>query len=126
MPLQSVIDANKRGRMRGVFMCDAFDGGFCNSSDLAHARRRILLDALFESIKTDRVSVDVILILKAVANNDMHHGKRQRAISARHNRYMLVGLIPGTSAQRIDGDNLCAARTRLQDVPPEVDVRGDD
>src|SRR5688500_17285328 len=106
-------------------MRHSLDGGFWNAGDVADKSWRIFQHSCFQLVKTQGVPVDVILVLKTVTQDDMHHCERKGPIRARHNRNMLVRLLSGSSAQRIDRHDLCSSRPRFQYVSPEMNVRRD-
>ena len=74
----------------------------------------------------DGVPREVVAVLEAVAEDDVHHPERERRVGAGQQREVPVRLLGGPRAVRVDRDQPRAAPARLLDERPQVDVRADD
>ena len=64
--------------------------------------------------------------MQPFADDDVHHGERQRDIAARIDEEVLVAGRAGAIAVRVDGVELRAVAPRFHDERPEVDVGAED
>ncbi len=64
--------------------------------------------------------------MQVFADDDVHHGERQRGIAARVDEEVLVRGGSGAVAVRIDDVELRAVAPRFDDERPEMDVRAED
>jgi hypothetical protein len=74
------------------------------------------------SVEAAGVARDVIGVVQVLADDDVHHGERQRGVAAGIDEEMLVGGRAGAVAVRIDGVELRAVAPRFHDERPQVDV----
>ena len=56
----------------------------------------------------DRVALDVVAVLQAVAEDHVHHAQGQRGVGAGQEGQVLVRLLGGARAEGIDGHQLRA------------------
>jgi hypothetical protein len=96
--------------------------------DAACARRalgRPLGGPRRERVVSDRVAVDVVAVDQIFGNQHVHHRKRERTVGARHERDVLVALLCGGAAIRIDRDQPRAAALGFLRTRPEVKIGRD-
>ena len=87
---------------------------------------RPVADALAQAVEAFGVAGDVIGVVEAFADDDVHHGQRQRGIAAGIDEEVVVGGRAGAVAVRIDGVELRAVAARFHDERPEMDVGAED
>ena len=109
VPLKTVVQPNELRGCCCIFLRQTFNCGFGDSGDLAYARRRVVEKASAKFLDAECEAVDVVLIMQAITENDVHHSERERAVRAGHNRNVLVGLFRSSRAEWVDGDDLRAS-----------------
>ena len=90
-----------------------------------HALRRVLPHAIDQRLVADGVARHVVVIDEAVADDDVHHGERERGVAGGFDLKVPVGRLRRARPDRIDDDDLRAAPLRLADKRPVVQVRDD-
>ena len=86
-------------------------------------RWRILLRAGFKLVVAQRVFVDVVVIHQVLGDDHVHHAQRQGPVCSRADLDMPVGLLGGTSADRVDDHDFSTILLCLEDEGPGVQVR---
>ncbi len=123
--LHAVIQADRRRPRGGVLARQADDLFRGDAGEFRRALRRPLADALAQLVEAFGVVRHVVRVVQALADDDVHHGQRQRRIAARIDEEVLVRRRAGAVAVRIDDVKLRAVAPRLHDERPEMDVRAE-
>src|SRR5271165_2230884 len=87
--------------------------------------RGVTLNALGQLLVSDGVIPDVGLIGESLADDDVHHGQRERAVGAGPDRDVPVRVRGRPVPDRVDHHDLGAAALRLGHERPQVQVRRD-
>ena len=120
--LHAVVDANDGRRGRGVIVGEALDIGDGNAGQGRNVVGWVVRDAFAELIEAAGPAGDVVLIVEAVADDDMHHAQRESRVGAGIDRNVPVRGAGGACGVGIDDDELCAVAAGFFDEGPEVDV----
>ena len=73
-----------------------------------------------ERVETDRVAGDEFGVVKALADNDVHHAERERGVGARTNHQGLIGLHRRFGLPHVNRDDVGAAAPRRDEVARRV------
>ncbi len=124
-PLHAVIETD-RGRLgRAVVVREPDELLARDAAGRCDAIGRPLAHALGERVEADRIAVDVVAIDPSAVDQQMHDAECERRVGARQQRDVLVALVSGGAAVRVDGDQSRAAPLRLLRARPEMQVRRD-
>ena len=107
---------------RRVVAGEAFDVRDRDAADRGDAFRRVLGRARPELIEAAGPAGDVILVEEPVADDDVHHAKRERRVGAGVDGDVPVRGARGARGVRVDDDELRAVAARFFNEGPEVDV----
>ncbi len=122
--LHPAIEADGCRLARRVFNREGLDRRRWDPADGRHTIRRVLGGARCQLGPAHAVSVHVILVAQAVTEDDVHHPERQRRVSPRQQRDMLIALLRGPRPPRIDRYHPRPFLARRSDERPEVGIRG--
>ncbi len=123
--LHAVVQADRRGAQMPVVVRQRLDLGGCDAADRGDLFRRILLRALRQRLEAERMTRDVIVVEPILAHQHMHEPERERGIGAGQQRDVLVALLGGRRAVRVDRDQLRPLALGLLRKAPQVQVRRD-
>ena len=124
-PLHAVVQADRRRLSGAEIACQTahFVG-----ADTAHRRgalRRPFSHALAQRFKAVDMTFDVVMVEPVLRHQFVHHAKRQGAVGAGQQGDVLMALLSGLRAPRIDRDQLGAAPFGVLSQGPEMQVAGD-
>ena len=86
---------------------------------------RILGQTFYQSIEAECVLVDVLGVVQALGDDDVHHPQRQGGVGAGHWLHVPVGGRCRPSLEWIDDHDGGAVRFRFPYQGPQVQVRDD-
>ncbi len=121
-----VVHPDGGGVGPAVLPGEALDLGDGEAGGLGRPLRRPLEGPLPELGGAHGVALEVVMVLEAVAEDDVHHPEGQGGVGARKGRKVLVRLLRGARAEGVHGDEAGAPAARLLDEGPLVDVGADD
>ena len=81
--LQAVVEPDRRGPRPGVLAGERDDFLSGKPGDFRDFIRRVFLDALPEPLESERVFLDIVAVVEVLADDDVHHGERERGVGAR-------------------------------------------
>jgi hypothetical protein len=120
--LYAVVDADDCWRGGGVVVGEAFDVVDRDAGQGGNVVGWIFSDALAKLIEAAGPASDVVLIVEVVADDDVHHAKRERGVGAGIDGDVPVRGASGAGGVGVDDDELCAIAPRFFDEGPEMDV----
>jgi hypothetical protein len=123
--LHAVVQTDRRRARVPVVVRELLHLGRRDAAQLRHARRVERLRAFGELLEAERVAGDVVAIEPVLAHQHVDQAQGERAVGARQQRDVLVALLGGERAVRVDRDQLGAAPLGLLRAGPQVQVAGD-
>ncbi len=123
MALHAVVEPNQRWPNRAVLLCQPLDIGHREARDRSDALRRVFPDALAQLGGAEAVAREVIVILQAVAPEDVHDAEREGSVGAGADRQPPVALLGGLAAEGVDGHDAGAGLAGAMHQRPQVHVR---
>ena len=123
--LHAVVQADRRRPCRAVV---ARQRAHLFGLQATHGRRafgRPLQRPLAQRRPALHLSIKVIVVEPVVADQLVHQAEGQRAVGAGQQRQVLVALVGGFGAARVDAHQLGTGTLGLLREGPEVQVRGD-
>ena len=122
MALHAVVEADRR-RADGAVVAGELDNLFLvEPGDLRDAVRRIVANAHFELLESQRIAIDVVAIEQILPDQHVHHAQRQRRVGPGHQRKMSMTFLRGLASIRIDRDQLGAAALCLLHPAPQMKI----
>jgi hypothetical protein len=123
--LHAVVQADGSGLQGAEVTRQAADFLGRDAADRRGALGRPLGRAPRQRLEAVDVALDIVAVDPAVRDQLVHHAQRQRAVCAGQQRDVLLALLCGFAAARVDRDQLRAAALGLLRQRPEVQVAGD-
>ena len=77
-PLHSIIQADRGRALRRIFAGELLNVGGGDARPLRHEVRRVIFDLLFQLLKSRGVLRNVVGVVQAFGNDDVHHPQGQR------------------------------------------------
>ena len=122
--LHAVVEANGGGFRRAIGACQITHLLHGDAANRRHPLRIPEQRALAQRRPSERVTFEVIVIQPIVGDQLMHHAQCQRGVGAGQQGDVLVALVGGFSAARIDADEARAIALGLLRQAPEMQVAG--
>ena len=120
--LYPIVEPNDRRPRRRIFPRQDFNIFLRNARPLRYTLGRVFRQALLQLVEAFGVTRDVILVVPAFADDDMHQSQRESDVGSGIDGDVPVGNRCRARAIGIDDDELGAIAARLFDERPQMNV----
>ena len=120
--LYAVVEADHRRPYRGILARQLANVRGCDPRPLRDALGRIFLHLFAQLLETQRVLCNIVGIVQALADDDMHHAESKGGVGSGIDRQVPVGAFRSSRAVRVNDHEFRAVAPRLGNERPQVHV----